>query len=434
MADLPQNPLVYQPQPTGTGPAGATFADAFLQLLQQQKQQELQRQANEQTLAQGGANLAATEQKTQLTAADAAKKLKDDQEFDASIDAGVKDGSITPAKAAILKAAKKASGGISVPWELIQPKTGAPPNTEAVGPDGSIAIWDGTKYVDQAGKPLPPGSVKRATPAGSPDAAADMEYQRIQQKIALGQSATPEEAATVKAYEKRKTLGPTTTYNLGSAARAEAVDAKEQARMDRSYQANVNELDQTRKPILDRASRLANLQSTLDQGSPQADALIAPELLTVMAGGQGSGLRMNEAEIARIVGGRSAWQNLQAAVQHWSANPSEARSITPEQDQQIRALMQTVTDRTQQQLKVLRDARLNLAGAGSVDEHRKIMNDFQDQFDALATGGKGAAADGSLPPASAFAGQKPGDYHAKDPSGRSVLVHWDGKAVTKAGG
>jgi len=38
-----------------------------------------------------------------------------------------------------------------------------------------------------------------------------------------------------------------------------------------------------------RGATLGRLQDTLDQQSPQADALIAPELLTVMAGGQGSG-------------------------------------------------------------------------------------------------------------------------------------------------
>jgi hypothetical protein len=60
--------------------------------------------------------------------------------------------------------------------------------------------------------------------------------------------------------------------------------------------------------------RFGRLRDTLNQKSPQADALVAPELLTVIAGGQGSGLRMNEAEIARSVGGRSHLEDLKAAL------------------------------------------------------------------------------------------------------------------------
>ncbi len=85
-------------------------------------------------------------------------------------------------------------------------------------------------------------------------------------------------------------------------------------RLDRSYQFNSTQLDKLAKPIEDQASRLERLQTTINQQTPQADALLAPELLTVMAGGQGSGLRMNEAEIPRVVGGRSNFESLKAAL------------------------------------------------------------------------------------------------------------------------
>src|ERR1051326_230465 len=103
------------------------------------------------------------------------------------------------------------------------------------------------------------------------------------------------------------------------------------ARTDKSYQFSVGELDKVGKPITDAVARFGRLQDTIPKKPPQADALVAPELLTVMAGGAGSGLRMNEAEISRVVGGRSNLESLKAALNKWSLNPSQALSNTAAQ-------------------------------------------------------------------------------------------------------
>lgn len=160
-------------------------------------------------------------------------------------------------------------------------------------------------------------------------------------------------------------------------------------RSDKSYQYNQNRLDKVRKPIDDTVARFSRLQETLNQHSPQADALVAPELLTVMAGGQGSGLRMNEAEIARIVGGRSAWENLKAKIQHWSLNPDEARSITADQDRQIRALVDAVGKKLSMKQSILESAQRNLLASDDPKEHRQIMADAQRQLDTMDAGAGG---------------------------------------------
>jgi hypothetical protein len=147
------------------------------------------------------------------------------------------------------------------------------------------------------------------------------------------------------------------------------------ARSDKSYTYNNDKLDKLAKPIEDAVGRMGRLRETLAQGTPQADALVAPELLTIMAGGAGSGLRMNEAEIARIVGGRSAWENLRAKIQHWSTNPEDARSITPDQDKQIRALVEAVNQKLVRKQKALDDAREKLLDSDDPKEHRRIVTD-----------------------------------------------------------
>ena len=161
---------------------------------------------------------------------------------------------------------------------------------------------------------------------------------------------------------------------------------KADARSDKSYQYNQGRLDKIRQPIDGLVSRFSRLQDTLNQKNPQADALVAPEMLTIMAGGQGSGLRMNEAEISRMVGGRSAWENLKASMQHWATDPTAARSITPAQDQQIRALIGLVGQKLTQKQSMVEQAQEQLLGSDDPKEHRQIMADAQKKLDAIDGG------------------------------------------------
>ena len=164
-----------------------------------------------------------------------------------------------------------------------------------------------------------------------------------------------------------------------------AASDKASARLDKSYQYNNAELDKIRKPIDDAVSRLGRLTDTIAQGTPQADALIAPELLTVMAGGQGSGLRMNEAEIARIVGGRSNWESLKASINKWQLDPNAARSITQAQDQQIKALVGAVRTKLLAKQKILDDASGGLLDAEDVKDHRRMVADTRKKLSAVDT-------------------------------------------------
>jgi hypothetical protein len=164
-------------------------------------------------------------------------------------------------------------------------------------------------------------------------------------------------------------------------------DFHDQARADKSYQFSSTQLDKMKTPIDAVVSRLSRLNDTLAQNSPQADALVAPELMTVMAGGQGSGIRINEAEINRVVGGRSKWQDLQAAVNKWQLDPKEALSITPEQRREIRALTQVVNDKVTAKQQALDEARQQLIATQDPTEHRKIIANVNSRLSQIDTGG-----------------------------------------------
>lgn len=168
------------------------------------------------------------------------------------------------------------------------------------------------------------------------------------------------------------------------------------ARADKSYQLQSTRLDKVRLPIEQLQSRLTRLQDTLNQHNPQADALVAPELLTVMAGGQGSGLRMNEAEIARIVGGRSVWENLKGSIQHWSTDPASARSITPDQDKMIRALVDTVHQKLNAKQQIIDRAEEELLNSDNPHDHRQVVINARKQVDAIDAGRENEQAGGTI--------------------------------------
>ncbi len=157
----------------------------------------------------------------------------------------------------------------------------------------------------------------------------------------------------------------------------------ENARGDRSYQFNNTELDKISKSVEDALPRMSRLQETLAQGTPQADALVAPELLTVMAGGAGSGLRMNEAEISRIVGGRTQWESLKARVGAWQADPSKGFAITPEQRRQISALVSAVNDKLLKKQDIVTKSHRALIGTEDPQEHRRIVTEAREQLSAI---------------------------------------------------
>jgi hypothetical protein len=213
--------------------------------------------------------------------------------------------------------------------------------------------------------------------------ATDAKYRSIQQALNQGMAVSADDRSFVKAYEKQKTLVPVANFQMNQGKVSDA-------RLDRSYQFNASALTKVGDPIEQLSARVGRLKETLAQGTPQADALVAPELLTVMAGGQGSGLRMNEAEISRIVGGRSQWEALKATLNKWAVDPSKANSITPAQRQQMNALIDAVDGKLNQKRQVIEGANQELINAGDVEGHRRVVANVRKKLADIDAGQGGS--------------------------------------------
>jgi hypothetical protein len=226
-----------------------------------------------------------------------------------------------------------------------------------------------------------------------PDTAVEEQqrWERIETDMLLGKTVSKQDKAWHDSLSEYRTLGPALTANIKAGEQGTA-------RSDKSYQFHAGRIDALRKPIEDRAERIARVEDTLAQGTPQADALIAPELLSVMAGGAGSGVRQNEAELARIVGGRTNWETLKAKVDAWQLDPSKGFALTPAQREQTRALFSTVKDRVSRKMQAIDEESQNLLNTDDPKEHRRIYQRLQKRLGDIDTGKggqtTGGAADG----------------------------------------
>lgn len=163
--------------------------------------------------------------------------------------------------------------------------------------------------------------------------------------------------------------------------------------VQQSYRYHQGRLDKLSAPLVTKADRFATVTDSLNARTPQADALVAPEVLSVLAGGQGSGVRINEAEIARVIGGRTELENLKAAMNKYQLDPSKGLSITDAQRQQIHSLLSTVQSRVHSKLSAIDQANQDLASAPDINSHRQIVNGLQHAINAIDSGGDAGAGD-----------------------------------------
>jgi hypothetical protein len=248
-------------------------------------------------------------------------------------------------------------------------------------PHGLPAIQDVAtgKILDQEGKEIPNAKLwEKTAPAGN-------DFEQYYTKW-LDDTKQPDTAANRLAAHKQWEIKP------------EQPGAND-TRLDRSYQYNNNIIEKQRTPIDQRLERLDRAEQAINQKSAQADALIAPELLSVMVGGMGSGLRMNEAEISRIVGGRSKLEDLKAVLDKWDPRTGGGLSVTDEQRRQMYDILKAVRVKTEAKQQAFNEAQEALIHAADVGEHRKITADLKKKLSAI-DGGTGAATGqpGAMPP------------------------------------
>jgi hypothetical protein len=151
-----------------------------------------------------------------------------------------------------------------------------------------------------------------------------------------------------------------------------AHDLAKQTAVGHVYDTAVKELIDTEKPIKGHIDGINGLGSVLAQRTPAADALIAPLVLKATVAGQGSGFRMTRAEIENVLHSRSKWQDLEVALNKWSADPSKALQVTDEQRTDLRTLAKAIRVKANEQMTAITKARHDLDDAVEEGDSMKI--------------------------------------------------------------
>ncbi len=107
-------------------------------------------------------------------------------------------------------------------------------------------------------------------------------------------------------------------------------------RHDTTQSINANPLV---KNTEDQINTLNKLDLSLRQNNNLGDSVIAEQVLKLTAGGQGSGLRLNNVLIDRILKDtRTKWDTLQLKLQAWGGDPNKPLILDPDQREAIRKL------------------------------------------------------------------------------------------------
>jgi hypothetical protein len=161
-----------------------------------------------------------------------------------------------------------------------------------------------------------------------------------------------------------------------------AAEARTENQRMTAHQRAVTELNTLAKPAQSHLDTIEDLGMMLNARTPAADALIAPMVLKATVSGAGTGFRMTQSEINQVVGGRSKWESLSAALNKWSSDPTKALSITDEQRTELRALAKKIRDKSYDMVQKVTKARHAIDDAKTPSEIEKIQSKLQDELNA----------------------------------------------------
>lgn len=256
------------------------------------------------------------------------------------------------------------------------------------GPDGdpipAIQNMVTNEITDQNGTPIPNAKIWEKTPVAKDEKFMGLSLPDVQAEI----KSNPAQYPNGDIYSNRKKAAESLMTAEANAKRAPKDNsARDENRSDRNYQFNVKELDTERKPLEATMQKISAGMSNINLNSAQADAFLAPQILTLSAGGAGSGLRMNEAEINRVLAGRTTWEAIQAAANKYRLDPQHAQ-IPVEQRQAMKDILDAAMQKGTLKSSVISWADQQLINNDDVKAQRTAVATARQLLTAIDEGKK----------------------------------------------
>lgn len=150
------------------------------------------------------------------------------------------------------------------------------------------------------------------------------------------------------------------------------------------------ELNNDAKPVEDTINRVNRTLTSLNQNSNIADSTLAEMIVTMTAGGQGSGVRISQPMINQVLSkGRTHWSDLDLALRRWeAADPTKKQDaslfFTDDQRQAIRTLAQAYRKEANRVHAKITASRHAIDDAESIADVNKIRTRAQEDIFAPA--------------------------------------------------
>lgn len=247
-------------------------------------------------------------------------------------------------------------------------------------------------------------------------------YAEAMQEYKIGVEDPQARADRIAAAEDRRNNAASLLETRAAAAenRLASLDLRQQNAVHASREQQAARLDKIARPVEDSLKNFGALNDALSAGNPQAEVMIAPLLIKAEAGGVGSGLRITNAEINAVKGGRTVWESIRSKVKAFQLNPDKPIQYNPAEREQIRQLMKLSTDKLAAKNTMIQDARSDLLISDKPADHMKVFNETAKKISDVDM--KGLSDNGLTPPAGG----------AKVATTADIQAYMDAHKVTRA--
>jgi hypothetical protein len=222
-----------------------------------------------------------------------------------------------------------------------------------------------------------PAAIINEPKAGTEENTPEKRYLGLISKQDSGTALTADEASYVKHYKEQHPDEATKVKAAADAAEAAGVRATDRQNAGYAEAARTKFrtlLNTEDAKSADGLERVARAKAVLNSPSFLADALAAPEVLQIVAGGMGSGLRMTDAELNRVNSAQSYIDQLKGKL----AKAGIGERVTIQEE--LRKSMKTIIDvveKAKTRLETVRgDFRKQIAGAKTPEQVDALQAEY----------------------------------------------------------
>ncbi len=164
--------------------------------------------------------------------------------------------------------------------------------------------------------------------------------------------------------------------------------------LERSYNARDAELNKLKDKVDTGLTGIGQAKDLLAQNNPGANSLAAPAIIKAVVGGMGSGIRITQAELNTINGGRGKIDNFKSWLTSWSSDEKAYQALLPDQKIWLNGVLDKMAEKFAAKQLLISGASQALIDAKDATTHKQVIKDLNDHLEAIDLGKAGGKQSG----------------------------------------